>query len=545
MKRYFLVLFALLSIVSSSFAERIYIKTMYSNPDTVLNYNKLVIKFQDMNFSKELNSIINSNNYELIPFFKVNSDNLNISNDDYSFSVNSSITELRKYYFIDLSKYSSSEAINIANNFNQFKEISVAYFEPKPVPPPVNTPDFRSNQTYLNPPNEGLGYNSIKNINGSSGKNIKYCDVEYATIAGHEDMDDSKIKVVKPDSTNPLTIYNDHGAAVLGIAFANRNSFGIDGMINDAEIYISYPCYGVQDCNYNVAQAVIDGADALSFGDVILIEQQTSLPYPTNYALGPVEYYDAAFDAIKYAASKGVIVIEAGGNGGVNLDTNFFEGRFDKNLRNSGAIMIGASTNNLDVIGFSPFGKRIDLYAFGQSITTAGYGAIFSDPQKGKTRHYTNGFGGTSGASALVAPAAVSLQGLYYSLTGKKLSPNEMREIFYNTGTPQKSNYRQIGRMPNLNAAYNYIVEIYTSVNDNKTESQPDFQLLNNGNIIKITNWNTGFINNQFDIYDLMGRKVYSFTGMKHDFIDTESLNIDTGVYFIISGKSKFKFVKI
>lgn len=68
---------------------------------------------------------------------------------------------------------------------------------------------------------------------------------------------------------------------------------------------------------------------------------------------------------------------------------------------------------------------------------------------------YFFGFGATSGASAIIAGAALLLQGLYLRGFGKLLSPLQMRELLANParGTTQgRGVVGNIGIMPNLRA---------------------------------------------------------------------------------------------
>jgi hypothetical protein len=56
----------------------------------------------------------------------------------------------------------------------------------------------------------------------------------------------------------------------------------------------------------------------MRFGEVLLLEAQTSL---WGYVRVPVEIEPAAFDVIRLATALGIVVVQAGGNGGVDLDT--------------------------------------------------------------------------------------------------------------------------------------------------------------------------------------------------------------------------------
>ena len=121
------------------------------------------------------------------------------------------------------------------------------------------------------------------------------------------------------------------------------------------------------------------------------------------------------------------------------IDVDFIQAgclnRFNRSIRDSGAIIVGAgapgtAVNARSKLGFSSYGSRVDLQGWGSSVVTTGYGNQFSDPNPADvTRDYTNTFGGTSGASPIVAGAAVSLQGVAKELFGTPLLPFQLRKV--------------------------------------------------------------------------------------------------------------------
>ena len=89
-----------------------------------------------------------------------------------------------------------------------------------------------------------------------------------------------------------------------------------------------------------VADAIDAAAEALRPGDVLLIELQGSGPRGRYL---PVEYWDDNYDAIQAATARGVVVIEAAGNGAEDLDHNGVRAASSiARTRDSGAIMVGA-----------------------------------------------------------------------------------------------------------------------------------------------------------------------------------------------------------
>ena len=191
----------------------------------------------------------------------------------------------------------------------------------------------------------------------------------------------------------------------------------------------------------------------MSFGDVLLIEAQERDPVSETYDW-PAEILQANYDWISTAtAAKGIVVVEAAGNGGHNLDAyKDASGKkiFDRSVRDSGAIIVGAGSAEFPhaKLGFSNHGKRIDCYAWGEKIDTT-----TTSEAGGSNTEYTTGFGGTSGASPIVAGAALIVQGIAQFSLGRRFSPLDLRALLTASGTPSATPATdKIGVMPDLRA---------------------------------------------------------------------------------------------
>lgn len=237
------------------------------------------------------------------------------------------------------------------------------------------------------------------------------------------------------------------------------------------------------------AGAILTALASLSAGDVILIEQQ--FRRDAGYSSGPyvpVEWYYPVYAAIQTAVGNGVIVVEAAGNGGDNLDADVYSVAGNNGHRpflpenDSGAIIVGAgaapggSGVERSRLSFSNFGSTVDLQGWGELVWTTGYGSYYGSPfynSEGPNLNYTGRAGGTSSASSIVAGACVLLQAGYKARTGSVLSPEDVKQILRATGSAQQGNtWENIGPQPDVMAAISAIVP---------TVSAGSFRIYNDG----------------------------------------------------------------
>jgi hypothetical protein len=118
-------------------------------------------------------------------------------------------------------------------------------------------------------------------------------------------------------------------------------------------------------------------------------------------------------------------------------------------------------------------GASLDAQGWGAELTTLGYGDLQGGPSEDVW--YTDRFGGTSGAAALVAGVAASLQGM--QLAGAKrppLTPPDMRRLLRQSGSPQQdrpeapADSSRIGSRPDLLALMALLVATKDESKDNK-----------------------------------------------------------------------------
>jgi len=347
----------------------------------------------------------------------------------------------------------------LIDELSKLPEIGLAYRQNKvvdagPVMSPSQNPIFGA-QHYLDPAKEGIGVLPAWNLVDGSG--VGFADVERDWMLTHEDL--AGLTAVSPGYVGSAR----HGAAVLGVVLGRHNTFGVIGIAPGiASAVLSTHVIGMNE--YDVAGAVTTAALAMSAGDVLLIEVQ--LPPDMR----PAELDNLAFTAIRLASGNGIIVVEAAGNGSLNLATFPMLDRTNVLFEDSGAILVGGGTSTVPHgrAGSTNYGARIDCYAWAENVATA---SSADRPDHGEldrngmsavagtldTQRYTKLFGGTSAAAAIVAGATVLVQAIYQLAVppawpaGQRLSPKLMRGLLkaFASSTEAVAG-SQIGRMPNL-----------------------------------------------------------------------------------------------
>lgn len=310
---------------------------------------------------------------------------------------------------------------------------------------PVTTPSFESYQGYLGAAPQGIDAPAAWR-RGVRGAGVWFADIEGGWNASHEDLPGDRITHVAGRQMRDPS-WRMHGTAVLGEVVGRDNARGVVGIAPDVERVFTSSIGGE-----SVADAIDAAAEQLRAGDVLLIELQGAGPRGRYL---PVEYWDDDFDAIQAATRRGVVVIEAAGNGGEDLDRSTYGGKFDRRKRDSGAIMVGAGGPPRDGfadrtrLDFSNYGARVDVQGWGRKVATLDYG----DLQRcaGADRHYTGEFAGTSSASPIVAGAAVLVESYARAHRGAPLAPAELRALLATTGSPQTGDTAEhIGPRPDL-----------------------------------------------------------------------------------------------
>lgn len=311
---------------------------------------------------------------------------------------------------------------------------------------------------------------------GARGDGITIADLEQGWTLDHIDLYDTG----NPDRIRRVyglnQAYMGHGTAVLGILAARDDGKGCTGAVPAARIR----CYSlIEDSGWDLPlQWAIDavawgvnplialqgeapgtgggpqaeGIHPLAAGDILLIEDQGSLP-ALDVTGAPAEVQFPVFVAIRDATNRGITVIEPAGNGGVDLDWLVSQpgvAGLGNGVRDSGAILVGASTagDPRERTESSCFGARINCHAWGEAVFTTG------DGWEGNDRFCYTLFGGTSAASAQVAAVAAAVQGAHSKSAGAPLAPADLRQALVASGRPSGNPATDlIGVMPDAYAS--------------------------------------------------------------------------------------------
>ncbi len=366
---------------------------------------------------------------------------------------------LLNYFLIDLPAHVDAQALIGA--LEQWYSVEFAYLEERPALPgpcanPGNNPRF-GNQGYLKKAPQGVDAEFAWQLPDGCGKGINFIDVEYGWKLDHEDLKDAAIPLLQGVNSQ-VKGHRPHGTAVLGIVLATDNQVGGIGLAPAAagRVLSAYKT----STSLSHGDAIAAAVASLGFGDVLLLELQTLTTHE------PIETEKGVFDLVRLGAALGVCVIEPAGNGGdvggvtgpgLDLDAYPALDRNGVGFKDSGAIMVGAAKST--VIPYQKttttnFGNRVDCFAWGEQIDTC-------DTDDGGTTSTYNtyynaapsfGFGGTSGASAIVAGVALILQGLMEANQKRRLSGWQLRDILSDPDNGTASEYWQptIGVMPDL-----------------------------------------------------------------------------------------------
>lgn len=357
--------------------------------------------------------------------------------------------------------------------------------------PPV-TPNYEARQFYLEAAPGGVDARYAWGRTGGRGAGVRVIDVEGAWRFSHEDLGANQGGVVGGTQSTDIG-WRNHGTAVVGVIGGDDNGVGVTGISPDANTR----AISIFGSGQSSSKAIRDAADRLGAGDLLLIELHRPGPR-NNFMLRDdqdgyiaVEWWEDDFAAIAYATARGVIVVEAAGNGDENFDDPIYATRpanfpaswtnpFNRANRDSGAVLVGAGapppgTHGRDHgpdrsrLGFSNYGAAVDVQGIGREVTTTGYG----DLQGGTNEDvwYTDVFSGTSSSSPIVVGVLACAQGALAASARPLLTPASARQLLRTTGSPQQDApgrpaTQRIGNRPDLRAMFGQLFPKLKDIKD-------------------------------------------------------------------------------
>ncbi|MCU5032429.1 peptidase S8 [Bacillus thuringiensis serovar brasilensis] len=398
-------------------------------------------------------------------------------------------SNLLNYYIVETQNGIDVQAL--LTKIEKSSLVETAYLQEEEASPEERLPNLSVNpydeprltrQGYLEPAPLGINAPYAWSIKGGDGKGTTFVDMEYGWLFNHEDLVNQKIELISGQNKSE---HHDHGTSVLGIVSAEDNNIGGIGIAPKAKVKVVSQIR--DNGNYNTADAILSAVNNMQAGDILLLEAQATYDGYGDKNYLPVEVKPDIFDAIRLGANKGIIIIEAGANGGNDLDQ--FRDRNGKQVLNrnspdfkdSGAIMVGAASARVPHKRsyFSNYGSRVDVYGWGNAVDTTD-----AKPSNFTTNLYTSSFAGTSSASPIIAGAAASIQGIAKNNQGKVYTPSQLRDILSDPSTGTKSNdpsSDKIGVLPDLKAILSKLGFSPNLGNDSSIVF-PEEQEINKGN---------------------------------------------------------------
>lgn len=203
----------------------------------------------------------------------------------------------------------------------------------------------------------------------------------------------------------------DHGTHVGGIIGAAYNGFGMDGICKTAQLMIIRCVPAGDERDKDVANAIRYAVDN---GAKII-----NMSFGKAYS----PYKSVVDEAVKYAESKGVLLIHAAGNDNKDLDVsdNFPTKKYSDGGECSTWIEVGASGPEVKKLAaaFSNYGQNsVDIFSPGVDI----YSTVPGNKYKENS--------GTSMAAPVLAGVAATVWSMYPNLTAQ-----QVKEILLESGT--------------------------------------------------------------------------------------------------------------
>ncbi len=228
-----------------------------------------------------------------------------------------------------------------------------------------------------------------------------------------DNPDDFSVKVYGDNKVNTSLADTKHGTHVAGIIAAQRNNNkGMNGVANNVKIMALRAVPNGDEYDKDIALALRYAVDN---GATII---------NTSFGKGYSPHKEWVMDAIKYAASKDVLIVNAAGNSSYNLDVknSYPNDAYDNSAEYANNFLsVGALNYKYGselAASFSNYGKiNVDVFAPGTKIWSTTPSSTYEYLQ------------GTSMAAPAVAGVAALIRSQY-----PKLSAVQVKKIIMNSG---------------------------------------------------------------------------------------------------------------
>jgi serine protease len=396
------------------------------------------------------------------------------------------LPDFLQYYFLYLPP--GREPADVVRELRKRDTVAFAY-EDQPTMNASSSPSqLKCSQSSGHVDGERLGVNArfAWTYPGGKGEAQFFVDVEHGWTKEHSRLPGSKIELLVGESEFGERA---HGTSVLGIVCGQHPGceglapgvayVGLASPAPDPAVPVSLPpalrYAAATAAEQNIYDAIAMGIDKLvechesspedGYG-VLLIEQQTAQGLPVEtYMRTP---FDPEPSAPEPSAPEGVqaliafatqmfdiTVVEAAGNAGRDLDSHPDAQVLKQH--DSGAILVGSAkkarigsseSGHHTRFNSSNFGPRVNCYAWGERVMTPAWRSGTGPP--GVIDECDDLFGHTSAAAAIIAGAALIVQGIVAHLKKPPLDAYQLRTILANpaSGTPSAGGH--IGVMPDL-----------------------------------------------------------------------------------------------
>jgi len=288
----------------------------------------------------------------------------------------------------------------------------------------------------------------------SLGRHRRVGVVERGGVPTHEELVPLGPRLTFDGALSANNRYDGHANATLGLLAAAKAGRGIDGLVQAGGVFVAFPLEVVSggSVTLNFADAIERASDALSAGDVVLVEAQGS-------GGRPAEWDADVLDAVTVATASGRHVVIPVGNGSYDLDGT----KLDRATQDSESIYVGAGA---PPGGYDParswiggcWGGRVDVQGYGEAVVTLAHsqGGFYAPADLywsgDSDEAYTESFNGTSAASAMVAGLVAVAAELGDRLLGRELTPLELRTMLAASpsGQTHNQNTHPIGPLPDV-----------------------------------------------------------------------------------------------